>query len=155
MNERFMQKAIDLSAKSIISNNGGPFGAVIVKQDIMIAEGYNMVLSTNDPTMHAEMAAIRNACTALRSYDLSGCELYTNCEPCPMCLGAIYWAHIGAVYYAATQEDAAKIGFDDHFIYRELSLPKEERQVGMHQLMQSAAIDVFRDWEKKDDKILY
>lgn len=153
--EDLMRHAIALSQEGMDKNDDGPFGAILVKDGVVIAQGNNAVTSNNDPTMHAEIVAIRNACKELQTYDLTGCTLYTSCEPCPMCLGAIYWAHIDAVYYAATQEDAAKIGFDDHFIYHELSLPKEERQLVMHQLMQSAAVDVFCAWEEKEDKITY
>lgn len=154
-NEIFMQKAIDLSLDGMNSDDGGPFGAVIVKGGEIIAQGNNQVTSENDPTMHAEIVAIREACKKLNTFDLSGCTLYTSCESCPMCLGAIYWAHLDRVYYANTKEDAAQIGFDDAFIYEELSLDKNKRKLLMQQMSRREAIEVFQKWEEKEDKIIY
>ena len=154
-NEYFMQKAIELSEQGMENDEGGPFGAVMVRDGEIIAEGNNQVTSENDPTMHAEIVVIRNACTKLNTFDLSGCTLYTSCEPCPMCLGAIYWAHLDRVYYANTKEDAAQIGFDDEFIYAELDLDKDNRKLPIQQLLREQAIEVFGKWEEKEDKIKY
>ncbi len=154
-NKIFMQKAIDLSLVGMSSDDGGPFGAVIVKDGEIIAQGNNQVTSENDPTMHAEIVAIRKACKKLNTFDLSGCTLYTSCEPCPMCLGAIYWAHLDRVYYANTKEDVAEIGFDDAFIYEELSLNKDKRKLLMQQMSRREAIEVFQKWEEKEDKVIY
>jgi len=153
--EYFMQKAIKLSLDGMNSDDGGPFGAVIVKGDKIIAQGNNRVTSENDPTMHAEIVAIRRACKKLNTFDLSSCILYTSCEPCLMCLGAIYWAHLDKVYYANTKEDAAKIGFDDEFIYAELDLDKDNRKLPMQQLSHEQAIEVFQRWAEKEDKVEY
>ena len=150
----FMQKAIELSIKNI-NNNGGPFGCVIVKNNKIISEGVNGVTQNNDPTAHAEIVAIRNACTKLNTFDLSGCEMYTSCEPCPMCLSAIYWSHIDKIYYANTRIDAAKIGFDDKFIYDELNIDLKKRLIPLEQINQKEAIKAFNDWELKTDKIRY
>ena len=153
--EYFMQKAIKLPLDGMNSDDGGPFGAVIVKEDKIIAQGNNRVTSENDPTMHAEIVAIRRACKKLNTFDLSSCILYTSCEPCLMCLGAIYWAHLDKVYYANTKEDAAKIGFDDEFIYAELDLDKDNRKLPMQQLSHEQAIEVFQRWAEKEDKVEY
>jgi len=153
--EYFMQKAIKLSLSGMQSDDGGPFGAVIVKKDEIIAEGNNQVTSENDPTMHAEIVAIRRACKKLGIFDLTGCTLYTSCEPCPMCLGAIYWAHLDRIYYANTKEDAVQIGFDDAFIYAELDLDSNKRKLPMQQMLREHAIKVFQKWEDKEDKIEY
>jgi len=158
MNEdklRFMQRAIELSAIGMQSDKGGPFGCVIVKDGQIIAEGYNQVTSTNDPTAHAEVVAIRNACEQLKSFQLDGCELYTSCEPCPMCLGAIYWARPEKVYYANTREDAANIGFDDSFIYDELTAEIKDRKIPMLPLGRAEARSVFEAWKNKTDKTEY
>lgn len=158
MNEdklRFMQRAIELSAIGMQSDKGGPFGCVIVKDGKIIAEGYNQVTSTNDPTAHAEVVAIRNACEQLKSFQLDGCELYTSCEPCPMCLGAIYWARPEKVYYANTREDAANIGFDDSFIYDELTAEIKDRKIPMLPLGRAEARTVFEAWKNKTDKTEY
>ncbi len=152
---QYMARAIALSEQGMRDNDGGPFGAVIVKDDTIIAEGNNCVTSCNDPTLHAEIVAIRAACTALGTFDLSGCTLYTSCEPCPMCLGAVYWARIDALYYANTKEDAAAIGFDDQFIYEELDRPHSERHVRAEQIMHAQAQVVFDAWRDKTDKIVY
>lgn len=151
----FMNKAIEISSYGMNNNYGGPFGAVIVKNGEIIAEGYNNVTSSNDPTAHAEITAIRNACKKLNTFDLSGCDLYTSCEPCPMCLSAIYWARINKIYYANTKEDAAKINFDDDFIYQEFKKERGERTIPVEQLCREEAIKVFEDWSKKQDKIEY
>ncbi len=151
----FMNKAIERSSYGMNNNYGGPFGAVIVKNGEIIAEGYNNVTSSNDPTAHAEITAIRNACKKLNTFDLSGCDLYTSCEPCPMCLSAIYWARINKIYYANTKEDAAKINFDDDFIYQEFKKERGERTIPVEQLCREEAIKVFEDWSKKQDKIEY
>ncbi len=152
---RFMRRALEISLAGMKKNDGGPFGAVIVKGGEIIAEGNNEVTSKNDPTLHAEIVAIRNACKRLNTFDLRGCTIYTSCEPCPMCLGAIYWARLDKIFYANTKEDAAKIGFDDAFIYEELELPKNKRKMIMEQLLQEDAIKVFDEWANKKDKVEY
>ncbi len=153
--EQFMLKAIRLAQNGIDSNAGGPFGAVIVKDGEIIGEGFNKVTSTNDPTAHAEVVAIRNACENLGSFQLDGCVLYTSCEPCPMCLGAIYWARPAKVFYAATREDAANIGFDDEFIYKEIEKNFEDRQMKLVNFLRDEGLKVFRNWENKADKEKY
>lgn len=153
--KKFMQAAINLAKTGMDTNTGGPFGAVVVKDNEIIAEGSNCVTSTNDPTAHAEVVAIRNACKVLNSFKLDGCTLYTSCEPCPMCLGAIYWARPEKVFFGATKEDAAAIDFDDHFIYKELELDFDHRKIGFENLMRKEASTVFDSWKKKSDKIVY
>ncbi len=153
--EELMEKAIERSSFGMRNDFGGPFGAIIVKDNEIIAEGFNNVTSSNDPTAHAEITAIRNACKKLNTFDLSGCELYTSCEPCPMCLAAIYWARIEKIYYANTKEDAANINFDDDFIYKEFEKNKFERSIPMEQLGRESAIKVFEEWAKKTDKVEY
>ena len=155
MSNPFMARAIQLSIENVHSNNGGPFGAVIVRDGKIIAENVNRVTSTNDPTAHAEVLAIRQACTKLGVFELLDCELYTSCEPCPMCLGAIYWAHISRMYFANSAEDAAAIGFDDSFIYKELKLPHAERKIPTRQMMREEALAAFKAWAEKPDKIAY
>ncbi len=150
----FMQRAIDLS-KNSVKSGGGPFGAVIAKDGEIIAEGSNCVTIDNDPTAHAEVSTIRKACKKLGTFDLSGCEIYTSCEPCPMCLGAIYWAKLDKIYYANNRKDAAEIGFADDFIYEELSLKPSERQKPSEILMREEALEAFRMWKEKDDKAEY
>src|SRR5271156_2685276 len=150
-----MARAIHLSIEGVLSGRGGPFGAVIVRDGKIIAEGSNQVTSSNDPTAHAEVLAIRRACEKLGVFELKDCELYTSCEPCPMCLGAIYWARLSRIYFANTAEDAAKIGFDDSFIYRELKEPHAERRIPAIQMMRDEALAGFRAWENKSDKIDY
>ncbi len=152
--EKFMLQAIKASMKNV-ENGGGPFGAVIVKDGKIIAVGTNRVTCNNDPTAHAEVQAIRKAAKKLKTFNLSGCEIYTSCEPCPMCLGAIYWARIDRIYYGNTKEDAAKIGFDDSFIYQELELDKKKRKVEMLQFLPEQAKDTFVRWLEKEDKIEY
>lgn len=149
-----MREAISLSVESL-RNGGGPFGAVIVKDGEIIARGKNCVTLKCDPTSHAEVNAIRQAASRLNTFDLSGCELYTSCEPCPMCLGAIYWAHIDRIYYANTKEDAKRIGFDDSFIYDEISLPPESRKLHSLRMLGDEAIGAFDEWDAKTDKIEY
>lgn len=153
-NPEFMREAIRLSIENV-KNGGGPFGAVIVKDDQIIATGTNRVTANHDPTAHAEVSAIREACRRLDTFDLEGCEIYTSCEPCPMCLGAIYWAHIDKIYYGNNKTDAAAIGFDDSFIYDELALPREERQKAMVKLLPEEAIAAFELWTKTTDKTEY
>lgn len=151
---RFMRKAIALSIKNI-KNGGGPFGAVIVKEGKIIATGANRVTAHNDPTAHAEVNVIRKAARILGTFDLSGCEIYTSCEPCPMCLGAIYWAHLDKIYYGNSKTDAKDIGFDDSFIYEELKLEYEERKVRTVQILSKEAIAAFKLWAEKPDKVEY
>ena len=150
----FMKKAIVLSIENI-KDNGGPFGCVIVKDNNIIAEGVNRVTFNNDPTAHAEIVAIRNACGKLNTFNLEGCELYSSCEPCPMCLSAIYWSHIDKVYFGNSREDAAKIQFDDKFIYDELSLKMTERKIPISQISRDEAIKAFNLWENEENKIRY
>ena len=147
--------AIALSRKNVEEATGGPFGAVVVRDGKVIAKSANRVTLTNDPTAHAEVVAIRLASKKLKSFDLSGCVIYTSCEPCPMCLGAIYWSRISKVFYANTKHDAAEIGFDDKFIYDELALPAEERKLPVLQLQSKEAKDVFATWQQSDGKIEY
>ncbi len=153
-NEKFMQKAIDLSIESV-KNGGGPFGAVIVKDGKIISANSNSVTSSNDPTAHAEVNTIRDACKKLQTFDLEGCEIYTSCEPCPMCLGAIYWANISKIYFANTKTDAKNINFDDSFIYDEIEKPYSERKIPTIQIMREQALQAFKDWEQKEDKTEY
>jgi tRNA(Arg) A34 adenosine deaminase TadA len=153
--DRFMREAIALSRRDMESGLGGPFGAVIVKDGFVIARGSNRVTSTNDPTAHAEIVAIRNACTKLESFSLAGCTLFTSCEPCPMCLGAVYWARLDRLYFANTRADAAAIDFSDDYIYRELALPLHERSVPFEQHLRDEALPIFAQWQAKSDKIVY
>jgi len=150
-----MRRAIELSQQNVQSNNGGPFGAVVVKDGTIIGEGSNQVLATNDPSAHAEVVAIRAACRSLNTFQLGGCEIYSSCEPCPMCMGLIYWARPDRVYYANTAADAARIGFDDAMIYRELSIPPAKRSLQMQQVMHDEALRAFAAWEKKPNKPSY
>lgn len=151
----FMRKAIAMADQGMQTGKGGPFGAIVVKNGEIVATGCNQVTSTNDPTAHAEVVAIRNACTALGSFQLEDCEIYTSCEPCPMCLGAIYWARPKRVFYANTKVDAAKIEFDDQFIYDELELPLENRGIPFVQILREEALSTFNNWAAKQDKIEY
>lgn len=155
MNKEFMRAAIALSIDNVKNNTGGPFGAVVVKNNEIIATGANSVTSINDPTAHAEVVAIRNACHKLGTFQLDDCEIYTSCEPCPMCLGAIYWARPKAVYYANTKVDAANIDFDDQFIYDELELPLSDRKLPMQQMLGEEAIKAFEMWAENNTKIEY
>ena len=152
---RFMRMAIQLSIENVENGRGGPFAAVIVKDGEILATGVNEVTSSNDPTAHAEVVAIRKACEKLNSYQLDGCEIYCSCEPCPMCLGAIYWARPSKIYYANTKEDAAAIEFDDHFIYIEMELPVEKRKLPTFQLLRDEALEAFEKWEKSTTKTKY
>ncbi|PKB44372.1 tRNA(Arg) A34 adenosine deaminase TadA [Cellulophaga sp. RHA19] len=154
-NEKFMQEAVNAALRGMQNNEGGPFGCVIVKDGKIIGKGNNKVTSTNDPTAHAEVTAIRDACKNLDSFQLDGCTIYTSCEPCPMCLGAIYWARPDKVYYGSSQADAANIGFDDEFIYKEIPLPYNERSIPFEQLSPEIAIKPFNEWTKKEDKTEY
>lgn len=149
-----MREAIRLSAESV-KNGGGPFGAVIAKEGEIVAGASNSVTLQNDPTAHAEVACIREACRKLGTFDLSGCSIYTSCEPCPMCLGAIYWARLDRIYYANTRKDAADIHFDDDFIYRELEKPMEQRATPIISMLRNEALPVFRMWDEKQDKTEY
>jgi guanine deaminase len=155
LTESFMREAIRLSLVNLREKGGGPFGAVIVRGDKIVARGWNQVTGTNDPTAHAEVVAIRKACKKLKTFKLEGCELYTSCEPCPMCLAAIYWAHLDRVYYANTQSDAARIDFNDQLIYRELARPINRRKLPMEPLLRPEALKVFAEWKNKADKIEY
>ena len=145
---RFLERAIELSSRGMVSGHGGPFGCVVVKDGSIISEGFNMVTSTNDPTAHAEIVAIRQACHSLGSYQLEGCEIYTSCEPCPMCLGAIYWARPARVYFANTRKEAAAIRFDDDFIYEEISTMMHQRSIPFIHVPDEKAKKVFDDWNK-------
>ena len=149
-----MRRAIELSIESV-KNGGGPFGAVIARNGEIVAEASNSVTIDNDPTAHAEVNAIRRATQKLGTFDLAGCEIYTSCEPCPMCLGAIYWAHIDKIYYANNRNDAAEIGFDDDFIYQEIALPLQERKKPIESFMRSEALKAFNAWREKSDKTEY
>src|SRR5580693_8852186 len=151
----FMARAIALSLENVRTGAGGPFAAVVVKDGEIIAEGANAVTTTNDPTAHAEVVAIREACRKLNSFDLQGCEIYTSCEPCPMCLGAIYWARPARVYFANSAADASTAGFDDSFIYREIQQRHAKRKIPMIQMMREEALVAFRAWENKPNKIEY
>ncbi len=153
--EEQMLRAIELAERNASSVTGGPFGAVVVKDGKVIAEASNTVTVDNDPTAHAEVNAIRKACTALGTFDLSGCELYTSCEPCPMCLAACYWAHIDKVYYAADREDAAAAGFDDSDIYREVALPVDRRRIPFVHIMEKEGLRPFMLWNSNDKKVEY
>ena len=154
MKDEFMKRAIELSIESV-KNGGGPFGSVIVKDNKIVAEGSNKVTLSNDPTAHGEIVAIREACKKLNNFNLEECELYSNCEPCPMCLSAIYWARIKKIYFANTREDARKIDFDDSFIYSELKKNMDERKISMIQIMRNEALKAFELWDKKTDKVKY
>lgn len=153
--EFFMRRAIELAQIGIDAGAGGPFGAVIVKDGEIVGEGYNQVTSTNDPTAHAEVVAIRNACRKLESFQLEGCVLYASCEPCPMCLGAIYWARPKQIFFAGLHSDAAKVGFDDSFIYEEIERPIEERRIESVNFLRDEGIKVFENWAAKIDKTEY
>ncbi len=154
-NSSLMQRAIELSKENMQKNHGGPFGAVIVKEGKIIAEGWNSVTSKNDPTAHAEVEAIRKAASKLNNFNLEGCEIYTSCEPCPMCLAAIYWARLDKIYYANSREDAAHIDFDDDFLYKEIPKPISDRKIPTERLLAHEALAVFKQWQEKSDKIPY
>ena len=153
--EKFMQEAIALSQKGVQNDEGGPFGCIIVKDDKIVGRGNNKVTSTNDPTAHAEVVAIRDACKNLLTFQLDECEVYTSCEPCPMCLGAIYWARPKVIYYANNRQDAAEIGFDDSMIYDEISADIKHRKIPIIPLLRKEAIKIFTEWKNKEDKTAY
>jgi tRNA(Arg) A34 adenosine deaminase TadA len=155
MDNAFMARAIQLAIENVHSGHGGPFGAVIARNGEMIAEGANQVTSTKDPTAHAEVNAIRAACAKLGAFELQDCEIYASCEPCPMCLGAIYWARLSHIYFASVAADAARVGFDDSLIYREMAQPRSRRAIPMVQMMREEALAAFRAWEEKPNKIVY
>ena len=155
LDTQYMKRAIELARAGMDNNDGGPFGCVVVKDGKVVGEGNNRVTSTNDPTAHAEVVAIREACKTLDAFQLDGCSIYTSCEPCPMCLGAIYWARPAQVFYACTREDAAAVGFDDDFIYDEISLPNEDRERVMINLLRDEGVALFQAWDAKADKIEY
>jgi guanine deaminase len=160
MNEKeqqqsFMRQAIDLAAANLISLKGGPFGAVVVKDGRIVGRGANAVTSSNDPTAHAEVMAIRDACKNLNTFQLDGCEIYSSCEPCPMCLGAIYWARPSKLYFAAGRQDAANAGFDDSYIYEQIPLPANQRDIITKQFLTEEAVVVFNDWIKMEQKNPY
>jgi guanine deaminase len=155
MDKVLMARAIQLSIDNVTSGHGGPFAALIVNDGKIVAEGVNCVTAKNDPTAHAEVMAIRQACAKLGTFTLKGCEIYTSCEPCPMCLGAIYWAHISRIYFANLAADASKIGFDDSFFYREFAQPITQRSIPMVQMMREEALAAFRAWQEKPNKIPY
>ncbi len=150
-----MREAIRISIRKMRSNHGGPFGAVVVRRGKIVGRGWNRVTSTNDPTAHAEVMAIRQACRRLKTFQLADCDIYASCEPCPMCLAAIYWARIRRVFYANAQKDAASIGFDDGLIYHELLQPASRRKIPMKQFLRNEAIKAFTEWKRKADKTLY
>jgi guanine deaminase len=151
----FMQRAIELALQNIKETTGGPFAAIVVKNGEIIAEGVNSVHPHNDPTAHAEIVAIRKACEKLEDFNLADCEIYTTCEPCPMCLGAIYWARPKKIYFALGQKDAQSAGFDDSFIYDQIPIPYEQRQIPMHQLMRPESLTIFEHWKSNEKKIEY
>lgn len=155
MQNSFMRRAIELALENVRAVKGGPFAAVVVKDGRIIAEAANSVTSTNDPTAHAEIVAIRAACKALNAFQLTGCHIYTTCEPCPMCMAAIYWSRADRVFYASTAKDAARYGFDDHFIYEQLQLPAHARKLPMTQMMRQEALEPFAVWEKSPEKVDY
>lgn len=155
MTNPFMARAIELSIENVRSGEGGPFGAVVAQDGKIIAEGVNQVTVSNDPTAHAEVLAIRQACSKLGRFELKGCELYTSCEPCPMCLGAIYWARLDRVYFGNVAADASQIGFDDSFIYHEIAQSILQRKIPMVQMMREEALAAFRAWQEKPDKARY
>jgi guanine deaminase len=155
MQNGFMQRAIDLSIENVRTGGGGPFAAVVVRGDDIVGTGVNRVTSSNDPTAHAEVVAIREACQRLATFQLSGCDLYTTCEPCPMCLGAIYWARLDCIFYGNTRDDAAKIGFDDALMYEEVCGPLDHRKIPMLPLMREQALEAFREWERSASKVPY
>jgi guanine deaminase len=155
MPNTIMQKAVALAVENVRSGRGGPFAAIVVKDGQIIASGTNCVVLTNDPTSHAEINAIREACRVLGSFQLTGCEIYASCEPCPMCMGAIYWARPERVYFAARASDAAAVGFDDVLIYKELTRPPRKRRISLEPIQCEAALEPFREWEQKSDRIPY
>lgn len=154
-NEKLMMRALQLARDGMKAGRGGPFGAVVAKNGIIIGEGSNQVTSSNDPTAHAEIVAIRNACSRIGDFQLAGCRIYTSCEPCPMCLGAIYWARPERFFFAGTREDAAEAGFDDEMIYEEIAAPLGERRIAAENLLRSSARQIFKEWIALPDKMMY
>ena len=155
MKEQWVDRVIELAIENVRSGLGGPFASVVVRDGAILAEGANLVTSTNDPCAHAEIVAIRRACQKLGSFELRGCEIYSSCEPCPMCLGAIYWARLARIYFAAAKEDASRAGFDDSFIYQEFSRRGDQREIQMMRIMNHKALDPFRAWEQQPNKVPY
>jgi guanine deaminase len=155
MKEQWVDRVIELAIENVRSGQGGPFASVVVRGGAILAEGANLVTSTNDPCAHAEIVAIRRACQKLGSFELRGCEIYSSCEPCPMCLGAIYWARLARIYFAAAKEDASRAGFDDSFIYQEFSRRGDQREIQMMRIMNHKALDPFRAWEQQPNKVPY
>lgn len=155
MNTKHMKQAMASALKGMRQKGGGPFGAVVVKDDQIIGSGYNSVTANNDPTAHAEIVAIREACQVLEGFQLTGCEIYTTCEPCPMCLGAIYWARLDRLFYACSRQDAAEAGFDDAFIYEEIKLDPSERRIPFEAMPKDEALGLFREWQNNPDKLDY
>jgi len=155
MKEQWVDRVIELAIENVRSGQGGPFASVVVRDGAILAEGANLVTSTNDPCAHAEIVAIRRACQKLGSFELRGCEIYSSCEPCPMCLGAIYWARLARIYFAAAKEDASRAGFDDSFIYQEFSRRGDQREIQMMRIMSHKALDPFRAWEQQPNKVPY
>jgi len=155
MREQFLREAIRLATQKMLAGEGGPFGAVVVRDGQIVGTGWNRVTTCNDPTAHAEVNAIRDACSRLRTFCLEGCELYSSCEPCPMCLAAVYWARLDRIYYAATRDDAAAAGFDDAHIYEDISKPIRDRSLAAEQLLRSEGIVSFDAWMKKEDRVPY
>lgn len=153
--EHFMRQAIALSEQSVHQHQGGPFGAVIVKDGEIVGQGFNQVTTQLDPTAHAEIVAIRQACQNLHTFDLTGCDIYSSCEPCPMCLAAIYWAKLDRIFYANTRQDAAQIGFDDEWLYQEVTRPPDERKIACQALLADEAINAFQQWQNQPDKVEY
>ncbi|HEX5433708.1 MAG TPA: nucleoside deaminase [Candidatus Angelobacter sp.] len=153
--EQWIERVIELAIENVRSGQGGPFASVVVREGVILAEGTNLVTSSNDPCAHAEIVAIRRACQKLGRFELRGCEIYSSCEPCPMCLGAIYWARLDRLYFAAAKEDAAKAGFDDSFIYQEFARPLDERKIPMVRVINHKALDAFRAWEQQPNKVPY
>ena len=153
--KHYMNEAVKEALIGIQNDDGGPFGCIVVKDDKIVGRGHNLVTSTNDPTAHGEITAIRDACKNLNSFQLDGCIIYTSCEPCPMCLGAIYWSRAEKVYYGCNQKDAAAIGFDDEFIYKEIDIAKKDRTIPFEQIERKTAIRVFEEWEVKENRIDY
>lgn len=154
-NKKFMTQAIQLASENVRSGKGGPFGAVVVKNGKVISTGVNIVTSSNDPTAHAEVVAIREACNKLASFQLDGCDIYASCEPCPMCLGAIYWARPDTLYFAGTKSDAADIGFDDSFIYEEMNVPYRKRTIPTKHVKHIDSLSPFKEWTGREDKVEY
>ncbi|HLH39521.1 MAG TPA: nucleoside deaminase [Bryobacteraceae bacterium] len=155
MTNPFMERAIELAVQNVRSGRGGPFGAVVVRDRRIVAEGTNVVTSVNDPTAHAEIVAIRAACSALKTFRLDDCEIFSTCEPCPMCLGAIYWARLQAVSFGGTAADASAAGFDDAFIYKQIAAPIAERSIPFRQIMRDETLGAFREWAQKPDRVRY